>query len=373
MEFKGLRMWIVLDTNIYYNQWNLDGANFNAFRNFCNNTGAQLILPEIVRREVQNKYESEVAAAQTDLDKIAQKLTRLGITDHGVSGAVVNMNYNFYAVVCTQFRGVLDVPYEAVSHSDLVAKALGPKLPFRDGEKGYRDALMWLSVLDIARSTDYRGDIHFVNNNSKDFYLNKSGALELHPDLKQDIIDRGVRANFIPYVALNEFVEAMVPKDQHSIGWNEFYDEHNGRLDSAVSAAAVEWLDDAPLVELRGHFTSAGYPSAIMEGVFAANFEDWDGVEDSSILSMRKIDDARYFIDYGFDLRQLEVKLISPTGGHSYSFGNFGGYIDTEVDNEITTTTFFIRADFTASAIFNVESGEVEKVDMNGITIRYRR
>lgn len=365
-------MWIVLDANIYYNQWNLDGANFNAFRNFCNNTGAKLLLPEIVRREVQNKYESEVSAAQAELNKAAQKLTKLGVTDHGVSGTVANINYDFYSVVRDQFRRVLDVPYGAVPHSDLVTKALAPKLPFRDGEKGYRDALMWLSVLDFARSSNYQGDIHFINNNSKDFYLNKSGSLELHPDLKQDIIDREIIATVIPYVALNDFVEARVPKDQHGIVWNEFYDEYNGELDRAVSTAAIEWLDDAPLVELRASFTTAGYPSAIMEGAFAANFEDWDGVEDSSILSMRKIDNKRYFIDYEFDLRQLEVKLISPTSGHSYSFGNFGGYIDTEVDNEITTTTFFMRADFTASVIFNVESGQVEKVDMNGVTIRSR-
>lgn len=361
-------MWIVLDTNIYFNQWLLEGANFRVFRNFCNNTGATLLLPEVVKQEVQNKYDGELAQARIELDKLAAKFSKLGV--ECPSNLVVSDDYDFDQLVREQYRNVILVPYSGVAHEQLVEKALAPKLPFREKEKGYRDALMWLSILDYVKESGFKESIHFVNANSKDFYSNKSGGLTLHEDLKDDLRARNMETNIIPYTSLNEFVEGHVLQELHGVDWMDFYSEFNGELDSDVCVEAIAWLDECSLSVLREKLVEANYPGLIMDGVFAASFETWDGVEDSDILAMRKIDEDRYFIDYAFDIRGLEVKLLSsPTSPAS---GYFGAYIDVEIDNDLATTSFFTCADFKASVVFNITAEVVEDVDVTSFKFRPR-
>lgn len=361
-------MWIVLDTNIYFNQWFLEGANFRVFRNFCNNTGAHILLPEIVRQEVQNKYEGELSQARTDLEKLVTKFTKLGF--ECPPSPVAEEEYDFGQLVQEQYRNVNMVPYSSVAHKQLVDKALTPKLPFREKEKGYRDALLWLSILDYVKASGFKGPIHFINANSKDFYSSKSGNLTLHDDLKEDLYARSMETDVIPYVSLSEFVGKHVLQELHDVNWRDFYSEFNGDLDNDICVETIAWLDDCPLNILREKLVEANYPSHIMDGVFAASFETWEGIEDSDILAMRRIDEDRYFIEYAFDIRGLEVKLLSSPTAHTS--GYLGAFIDVEIDNDLTTTSFFTRADFKASAVFNISSETVEDVDVTFFKFRSR-
>ncbi|WP_346397829.1 PIN domain-containing protein [Pseudomonas syringae] len=361
-------MWVVLDTNIYFNQWLLEGANFRVFRNFCNNTGAKLLLPEIVRQEVQNKYDGELSQARTELERLATKFGKLGV--EGLPSSVSGEEYDFGQLVREQYRSVSMVEYSSVSHDQLVHKALTPKLPFREKEKGYRDALLWLSILDYVKASDFEGPIHFINANSKDFYSSKSGDVTLHDDLKEDLHARGMDTNVIPYVSLSEFVVAHVLQELHDVDWQEFYSEFNGELDDNICVETIAWLDERSLTVLREKLVEANYPSYIMDGVFAATFEAWEGIEDSDIVTMRKIDEDRYFIEYAFDIRVLEIKLLSSPTAHTQ--GYLGAYIDVEVDNDLVTTSFFTRADFKASVVFNITRELVEDIDVTFFKLRSR-
>ena len=42
------------------------------------------------------------------------------------------------------------IPYPSTSHKDLVSRDLARKRPFQESGKGYRDALIWESLLTIC-------------------------------------------------------------------------------------------------------------------------------------------------------------------------------------------------------------------------------
>jgi len=80
--------------------------------------------------------------------------------------------------------GFTILPYPDVSHRDVTARALARRRPFDSlGHEGYRDALIWESVLAFAR-TLARERVVLVSRNSKDF---ADAAGDLHADLRRDV------------------------------------------------------------------------------------------------------------------------------------------------------------------------------------------
>jgi hypothetical protein len=76
------------------------------------------------------------------------------------------------------------VPYPTVPHREVAARALARRRPFdKLGHDGYRDVLVWESVLTVARAYP-GGRVVLVSRNSKDFADADGG---LHPDLRRDV------------------------------------------------------------------------------------------------------------------------------------------------------------------------------------------
>jgi hypothetical protein len=77
------------------------------------------------------------------------------------------------------------LPYPDVSHRQVVARALARRRPFdEDGHDGYRDALIWETVLALARTLPH-SRITLVSRNRKDFADDHGDAL--HPHLRADV------------------------------------------------------------------------------------------------------------------------------------------------------------------------------------------
>lgn len=72
-------MWIVLDTNIFFNDWYVKGANFEMLRNYCNNMRHTLLLPQIVIQEVDNKYQQSKEKLHQTYTGIIKDAGKLGI------------------------------------------------------------------------------------------------------------------------------------------------------------------------------------------------------------------------------------------------------------------------------------------------------
>lgn len=70
-------MYLLIDTNIFFDNWFLNSPQFKLLGNFCNNTGIKVLLPQIVLQEVENKYKISVQHLETQAAELSRKISGL--------------------------------------------------------------------------------------------------------------------------------------------------------------------------------------------------------------------------------------------------------------------------------------------------------
>lgn len=202
-------MLVVIDANVFCADFQMMGNAFRIFMSESRRVGLEPCVPESVRDEVLNKF-------RVKLVKLAEK------TEDAVQAASTSIGKDIINLVlpkqeiqrlCSQYqKHFKDVslrhnfrflPYPQVSHEDLVERELAGLRPFRDG-RGYRDALLWFSVLEHLK--EHGEPIAFVTKNSNDF-----GKGRLHADLVRDLKAIGLTHGHIKFFnSLEELTHALI-------------------------------------------------------------------------------------------------------------------------------------------------------------------
>ena len=197
---------IVVDTNILRESPYLSRPEWISLSAHKADWQINLLVPDVVvmettkvvprewvnQKEILNKAKVGTFGLQDDLDALKQV-----IQDH-------IDNYGDQLRSRLSELGANVVPYPDVPHSDIAFRASRGIAPYHAGDKdGYRDTLIWLTVLDVA-TTNPDHEVWFVSNNVNDFgdpEVKKQGDADgdrtplprpLHPQLRQDLEDRGL-------------------------------------------------------------------------------------------------------------------------------------------------------------------------------------
>ena len=70
-------MKVFLDTNVFYNDWFMNSANFKYLFHFLNNEGHELILSKLVVQEVENIRRRDVEICLAEIKKQIRKVQKL--------------------------------------------------------------------------------------------------------------------------------------------------------------------------------------------------------------------------------------------------------------------------------------------------------
>jgi len=190
-------MKIVLDSNVFIRKKFMEGPIFTLFKWFLHNQPTELIIPQIVleevkknfREEAHSKYDSAISA----LENLSSHLHK-EIPQHISKGDLQKCceNYNKDLEDLLESLNTRIISYKDIPHEDLVKRDLERKKPFRKvGQKndsaGYRDALIWESILRHVVPKSKK--VVLITSNKSDFYGNRSN--ELHTNLKNDLQDLG--------------------------------------------------------------------------------------------------------------------------------------------------------------------------------------
>lgn len=175
---------VVLDANVMWNQWWLTGASWEELRGLVDQQRIALYVPEVVVQEVARgrRHDAHDLVRQLAEIKLAriERLLELGLpTDRReLTRHVQELVADYETELRTrlgELRAVI-TPIPAVSHQEVLTRAMERRRPFdAEGRNGYRDALIWHSLLDIVKR-GYAG-IVFVTNNTTDFCTGKPPAL----------------------------------------------------------------------------------------------------------------------------------------------------------------------------------------------------
>ena len=203
-------MYVVVDANILVREGFGGSALFEFFLSSSHLTNYKICVPALVFTEVTAQFhrtlDKEANSARGSLDKLSRLLSR------SLSSSLDDLDQRREADI---FRSRLEsrisnarstvLGYPNVAHEKVVGRAIGRKRPFDAKGSGYRDTLIWNSVLELAsKDTDsivlVSGDKAFGDGNG-----------QLHRELSNELSDLGhgeARVSLVP--SLSTFVERYV-------------------------------------------------------------------------------------------------------------------------------------------------------------------
>lgn len=269
---------IVLDASVLLRYPRLTGVAMSVLLAEIAIGGVAVFVPEVAVRETAAGFGRRFEEHLTKLRAAARELRRLGlqVSEPSQESADLRAEYERWFRGALAEHGATVLPIPPVDLGALVDSACARRKPFDDKGSGFRDALVWQSVLDLAR--ERRHTITFLTSDN-DFYA-ASGSDQMAPELLEATAAAGVEVQVVRSLEdfvrnritddpnLYQAVSALLERERSQLGVNVWaavsateitvIDAHAevifnrfGRVDlRLVSAGAVPNLPDLALLQL---------------------------------------------------------------------------------------------------------------------------
>ncbi|MEW6771703.1 MAG: PIN domain-containing protein [Bacillota bacterium] len=251
-------MKLVLDSNIFCQDYRLASANFRLLREGLHIIPADLKVPEVVLDEVANRFREileEALAAAKKAEKALNRLLRRPVQSALTSISVIQEAQAYREWLLSKLKelGAEILPYPEVPHKEVVERDLQRKRPFKRDGSGYRDFLIWESIRRLMLWGTER--IIFVTANTKDF----GDGPRVAPELQKDILNPD-RLELVP--CLKNFNDKFVVPRLRMV------DDLKARLQSKAGTSfnITHWLRDSLVDLLRNEELGpivAGFPDGV--------------------------------------------------------------------------------------------------------------
>lgn len=145
---------VVLDANTVGVQDPLAGNASRIVLDAASKGQLLVVVPELVIREVINKWRENTAGEIDKLRPLIKRLERYRLsvdlpTDEDLAARATDVEGALRQRLAAP--GVLTPNFPVIGHEHLVQRALDRRLPFtKDGKDGYRDSVLWETVIELA-------------------------------------------------------------------------------------------------------------------------------------------------------------------------------------------------------------------------------
>lgn len=251
-------MIVVVDTNQFYGDPRMVLRNFRILLGQHERGRLELTVPEVVLRELPKLFARNYRETLEKLDAGARKLGELG-HDAGERAELPDVEqardkYDVQLRADLAARQVRTPPMPDVDLGQLVDDSVAETRPWQAKSRGFRDALIWRSVLDLA----CEDSVVLVSNNSDDFAASKQLKDELHPDLRSQLVAAGHgehRVLLLP--SLDDFIDRYVPSAEQQllkaierlVADKEWRSELWSRADAALWQLDLDVRDEVTVVD----------------------------------------------------------------------------------------------------------------------------
>lgn len=368
-------MHLFIDTNIFFNNWYLRSAHFQILSNYIKNTDARVLMPKAICEEVENKYRVELRRTRDEVQKALRNAGNFCFEPFKVDlDQFPNDDFNFFETTKSVFKNVDLISYEDVDQKTIFSKALNAKRPFREKEKGYRDTLIWLSLIDHIKDNDIKGEIIVITNNSKDFFECKNDEYHLHPDLLDDINNYEINNNFKVRNSLKAFIESNVKESLHSFQHEDIQaveDKFGEIFEEFLETDSSSYMNNLSLKEFGDVFEEAGFSSANIQLIRNYYFEIFEGVEDPEIISCSRIQEGRLYIEYLYNLRRCTIQLrFSLADYYDNKIQLEKEFFNPEILDDEVIMFAFTRCYYSSNFIFDIENEAIEEFSIDSVYMK---
>lgn len=364
-------MYIFIDTNIYFNNWLLKSPPFAKFIHYCNETNATLLLPEVVAEEVQAKYGEELAKLFARMENDRRQCENFGYSATKATPIESQQDYNFVDIVKHRFHFVEWLSLDNVPHRSLVKKAINAKRPFTDSEKGYRDALIWQTLLIFLKSSWADSSVAFITDNLTDFFDGKEAPLAFHEDLRTDLREADIKNRFQLYRNLRSFVDTNKIVQAGLVDQERLESELLPAIEEAAEIEAIKYLNSLSLADVKQLFAEANFDINAITHVQRVDWVIMEGTEDPDIGKGEALGNDAIFIPYEFNLRNLDVTWEMSTASYYQNKSGLDSlFINIDVGPTTTSLSTSARCYFQASFIVQVSDGDVVQGSIDSAWLR---
>ena len=216
-------MYIVLDANIIIEEGYGESVHFGILMSWSSAMGHEVFVPRPALEEVVAHFSKRLDSEVKKLDKNVSTLAWLlsspvrspleGLDlKHQITLFRQRLLGMFDIQFVTENSAILDYP--EVSHEHLVNRAIARRKPFDQKGSGYRDALIWETILErVAPATDQV----LLITNDQDF-SDKDG--NLHPDLIRDLEDREIANDKVVLIrSIKDLVDERIRPHRKKLSW----------------------------------------------------------------------------------------------------------------------------------------------------------
>lgn len=343
-------MKIFLDTNVFYNDWFMRNANFKYLFHFLNNEWHSLIISDLVIQESENIRNRELLAALSEINTNLKKVQKLNASELCYKEKELGIEgYDLLSLIKSRTENVEEISYEDIPHFEVVSRAFHNKKPFMEGEKGYRDTLIWLSFIDYLVKNDVSEDVVFVTQNKNDFFKKIDKSFEFHPDLVNDIEQKGVKAKITPFTSLFDFINSFVDKDEHAI---DHYKSEE-LFEDFIESSSVCFVTELSNIDLSHYLRSSIFETKV-NNILNINAEVFEGLEDPEVISTRRLMGDDIYVSYSYNLRRFIIEVDIPEIDYMLNIDELDKiFYDVEISAGIATLTCYVRPYFKVSFIYN--------------------
>lgn len=202
-----MNTFVVLDTNIYFNDYYLTNPDFRKLGKACELTQLTWCLPEVVQEESVRHFNSairklhkETEKLQKSLQQITQSELHLTLIDYEDQEKRLREFFRnrFHNSQTGKF---IPVRNSGVRH--IFERDIQRKKPFTEQGAGFRDQLIWMSIVYLLQENK-KSKVVFITKNAKDFF---DSAGKLHKDFIEDLHSKKLDLGRIQtYNSLKSFI-----------------------------------------------------------------------------------------------------------------------------------------------------------------------
>lgn len=234
---------VIIDANVFCADFQMRGNAFRVFMSGFRRAGLKPCVPDSVIDEVLNKYKEncdDLARQAAKLSHDARRLVGQEVTQLFPDQKYTDNLYSEYSSkLLTAIHDFERLPYPLISHKELAQRALTRRRPFRERDGGYRDSLLWLSLVEHLEKD--RHPIAFVTNNTRDF----GSEGELHEHLIEDLGNKDLSPGAVTlFSSLSELNDALILPTLKKL------DEVRQKLTDEFSPVSLRKWAETSLLEL---------------------------------------------------------------------------------------------------------------------------
>lgn len=246
---------MVVDTTEFHGSLRLVSDAWKRLLDLSRDGRLELGVPEVVLREAERQFRKALAREVATIDDAASSLKALSKEAqviarqaHSDIKKIVDMDADWAAVrqrLQEHSAEILPIPHASIE--DVLTRDLRTRRPFDCAGKGFRDTLIWLSIVEYVQAYDV-DEVVFITGNSGDFSHSKAKPNTPHADLVDDLAASGRKVDLVLYASIKEFLAYEHPTRLESalqtVGADSSLSEvHEPTLREVVEDAIFGWVD----------------------------------------------------------------------------------------------------------------------------------